>query len=234
MLFKHMSLFICMQQNILKLDLGIPPFMELSFELNSMLRSIGISMSPVYQSFRCECQWSIQQRSSKPYWKTLLKFICSWHCIRTRTAYLYFQRWPHHGLRSSHRFIFTISIPRCVFNVSGWTCKSKLRGRRVQSHRWRHRQFFNFLFIFVLRCHKELHLWSRTATTNCLMTFNGTLDMRCRSLHLLNMQSLRSRMVMMMITRTCTMAAGNGPWRWRMPNFSRCRWTIFMSSPSMS
>src|SRR5258708_35363151 len=88
MLFKHMSLFICMQQNILKLDLGIPPFMELSFELNSMLRSIGISMSPVYQSFRCECQWTIQQGSLKPYWKTLLKFIFNfngWCGIRALT-----------------------------------------------------------------------------------------------------------------------------------------------------
>src|SRR5258707_10228026 len=141
MLFKHTSLFVCAQQNILKLDLGIPPLTELSFELNSMLRSIGISMSPVYQSFRCEHQWSIQQRSSKPYWKTLLKFIFNfnrWCGFRTLTMNSNHQGWSHHRLRLSHQFIFIVSIPRCDINGSGSSCKLKLWGRRVRSHRWRH------------------------------------------------------------------------------------------------
>src|SRR5260370_36176271 len=128
MLFKHMSLFICTRQNILKLNLGIPPLTELSFELNSMLRSISISMSPVYQCFGHEHQCSIQQRTSKPYWKALLEFIFDfsrWCGFRTLTTNSNHQGWSCHRLRSSHQLIFIISIPRCSINGSGSSCKLK-------------------------------------------------------------------------------------------------------------
>src|SRR5258708_21252651 len=101
MLFKSTSLIICLQQNVLEFNLGIPPLTELRLELHGMLRTISISMSPVFQSFRCEHQWTIQQRSAKPYWKTFLKIILSfngWFCIWTFTTKSNHHGASHHSL----------------------------------------------------------------------------------------------------------------------------------------
>ena len=141
----------------------------------------SISMSPMFQHFRCKCQWTLQHRSLKPYGKTLLKFIFRLHgslYIGTRTANFNFQRQSHCRLWLSHRLIF-------IINNSRQTCKLKFWSRRSQSHRQRNQQSFNFFLIFMFRCHKELHLWSRTMTSH-IMTFDRTFSMRHRSLHLLN------------------------------------------------